>query len=74
MEKPRNASAEGGMTEVRKNVPVDRRIDGILSPYVDGDARSRIPNDGEVVEATIVDAWVTSVHATRIHCCVQLIN
>jgi hypothetical protein len=57
MEKPRNASVEGGMTEVRKNVPVDRRIDGIPSPDVDGDARSRIPNDGEVVEATI-DACV----------------
>jgi hypothetical protein len=53
MEKPRNASVEGGMTEVRKNVPVDRRMDGNPSSDVEEYARCRIPDDDKVVEAAV---------------------
>jgi hypothetical protein len=56
MEKPRRASVEGGMTEVRKNFPVDRRISRNPSPEVEEEnTRSQIPDDGEVVEPAVED-------------------
>jgi hypothetical protein len=55
MEKPRRALIEGGMTEVRKNFPVDRRISRNPSPEVEENTRSQIPDDGEVVEPAVED-------------------
>jgi hypothetical protein len=55
MEKPRRSSVEVGMTEVRKNFPVDRRISRNPSPEVEENTRSQIPDDGEVVKPAVED-------------------
>jgi hypothetical protein len=55
MEKPRRASVEGGMTEVRKNFLVDRKISRNPSLEVEENTRSQIPDDGEVVEPAVED-------------------
>jgi hypothetical protein len=55
MEKLRRSSVEVGMTEVRKNFPVDRRISRNPSPEVEENTRSQIPDDGEVVKPAVED-------------------
>jgi hypothetical protein len=56
VEIPRNTSVEGGTTEpTGKSVPSDRRIVGLPSPEVKGQARSRVPGGGEFFDPTSED-------------------
>jgi hypothetical protein len=56
VEGPRTATVEYGTTEpVEKLIPDDRRISRSPSPEVVDAARSQVPDDGGVVEDTLVD-------------------
>jgi len=51
--RPRQASVEGGATElVRKRAPSDRRLSLMSSPEVEDEAPSRVPGGDEDVAAT----------------------
>jgi hypothetical protein len=55
VEQPCNASVENGLTEPKKIIMGDRKVEGNPSPEVEDGARCRSPGDGEVVEPVVDD-------------------
>jgi hypothetical protein len=55
VEEPHNTSVENGLTEPKKIVPGDRKVEGNPSLEVEDGARCRSLGDGGVVEPVVND-------------------